>query len=187
MSIPDIPHIVDGIEVEFSRGRELGTEAVPCSGTSACVGGMSTVMYLQCCSHLPRPSLCRDWRSTGLKIANGCSKEQPDLDSNDPYDLAKVAAVVRGLCERWKHPTPDWIEAQYQRATHVETSCPYSSTPSRTASGLRTVTGSVRSLPRPAPSTVSTTAADMLEYKIGRDACDNRAEMRAASRTELIA
>ena len=34
----------------------------------------------------------------------------PDLDANDPYDLAKVAVVVRGLCERWQHPTPDWIE-----------------------------------------------------------------------------
>ena len=45
----------------------------------------------------------------GPKIGNGCSKANPD-PAGDPYDLAKVAAVVRGLCERWDHPTPAWIE-----------------------------------------------------------------------------
>ena len=34
----------------------------------------------------------------------------PDLNRDDPYDLAKVAALVRGLCERDGYPTPAWTE-----------------------------------------------------------------------------
>lgn len=34
----------------------------------------------------------------------------PDLDGDDPYDLAKVAALVRGLCDRDGYPAPAWIE-----------------------------------------------------------------------------
>lgn len=35
---------------------------------------------------------------------------EPDITGSDPYDLAKVAALVRGLCGRDRHPTSDWIE-----------------------------------------------------------------------------
>ncbi len=51
---------------------------------------------------------CRDWRSWP-EDREWMLEGEPDSDS-DPYDLAKVAAIVRGLCERWDHPTPAWIE-----------------------------------------------------------------------------
>lgn len=35
---------------------------------------------------------------------------EPDLNGVDAHDLAKVAALVRGLCEQDGYPTPTWIE-----------------------------------------------------------------------------
>ena len=106
MSVPDVPHIIDGIEVEFTpdgnwiQKRYRAAELPEVLARDRDVLRAAATALVQ---------FCRDWRAWP-EDREWMLEGAPDLDANDPYDLAKVAAVIRGLCERWQHPTPDWIE-----------------------------------------------------------------------------
>ena len=59
--------------------------------------------------HTVVKGFCVTWRHHPTERAQMVDTG-PDVAAADPYDLATTAAVVRGLCERWDHPTPDWVE-----------------------------------------------------------------------------
>ena len=106
MPVPAVPTILGGIEVEIVDGdgnwvqkRYRAAELPEVLARDRDVFRAEAVIITQ---------FCRDWRSwpdDRVWMLEG----EPDPGS-DPYDLAKVAAIVRGLCERWNHPTPAWIE-----------------------------------------------------------------------------
>jgi len=105
MSVPAIPTILGGVEVEFlddGRWVQKRYRAAELPGVLARdldVPRAESVIITQ---------FCRDWR-TWPEDREWMLEGEPD-PAGDQYDLAKVAAVVRGLCERWDHPTPAWIE-----------------------------------------------------------------------------
>ena len=59
--------------------------------------------------HTVIKGFCVEWRNNPAERA-WMVDTGPDVAAGDPYDVATVAAVVRGLCERWGHPTPGWVE-----------------------------------------------------------------------------
>ena len=106
MSVPAVPTIRGGIEVEiidddgnWVQKRYRAAELPTVLARDRDVFRAEPVIITQ---------FCRDWRSWP-EDREWMLEGEPDPDS-DPYDLAKVAAIVRGLCERWDHPTPAWIE-----------------------------------------------------------------------------
>ncbi len=106
MSVPAVPTIRGGIEVEiidndgnWVQKRYRAAELPTVLARDRDVPRAEVVIITQ---------FCRDWR-TWPEDREWMLEGEPD-PAGDPYDLAKVAAIVRGLCERWDHPTPAWIE-----------------------------------------------------------------------------
>ena len=106
MAVPATPDIVGGIEVEFTEDgnwiqkRYRAAELPEVLARDRHVTRAEATILVQ---------FCRDWRAWP-EDREWMLEGAPDLEASDPYDLAKVAAVVRGLCERWGHQTPEWIE-----------------------------------------------------------------------------
>ena len=106
MSVPAVPTIRGGIEVEiiddagsWVQKRYRAAELPTVLARDRDVPRAEVVIITQ---------FCRDWR-TWPEDREWMLEGEPD-PAGDPYDLAIVAAIVRGLCERWDHPTPAWIE-----------------------------------------------------------------------------
>ena len=106
MSVPAVPTIRGGIEVEiidddgnWVQKRYRAAELPEVLARDRDVPRAEVVIITQ---------FCRDWRSWP-EDREWMLEGEPG-PAGDPYDLAKVAAVVHGLCERWDHPTPAWIE-----------------------------------------------------------------------------
>lgn len=105
MPVPGVPQILGGIEVEYAEDgnwiqkRYRAAELPEVLARDRGMPRAEATAIIQ---------FCRDWRS--WPDDRDWMLEGTPAPGADPYDLAKVAAVVRGLCERWDHPTPDWIE-----------------------------------------------------------------------------
>ena len=105
MSMPARTHTIDGVEIKSEEdGRRIRKRYRAADLPMAIARDREVPRAEQ--SHLKQ--FCRDWRHwPGDRewMLDGV----PDSGS-DPYDLAKVAALVRGLCDRWGQPSPRWIE-----------------------------------------------------------------------------